>query len=357
MSEIPSRVARQNLNIIHIKEQNILAKNNKLQIQYVQLDPNGLCNAKCWFCPVAYEGNPKEAKENMSLELMEHILKQIHEGRGDFVQSHLEVVIPFNFNEVLLYPQYEEMLQLMRKYGIKRCPVSTNGVALTKAKVDIMKKYPDVMSGLVLNIPSAFEDEWAMLTGFNPKLFNKVMENVRYAIDNLPHLIEKRKMGFMFNHVNEDSVNPETGWGQLLENAPPIDLDKENGSAARTKKKFAEMFPEIKVIEHHEVLDRLGFLERLSIFSNRPYVNREVKKEGGKIIGCYFDGDSQTENVLHINANGDLHLCCQDFNFESVYGNVKDKPLKELWHSVERRLAIKNAYKTFCQDCQYAVWE
>jgi hypothetical protein len=27
-------------------------------IKVVQLDPNGLCNAKCWYCPVAYGGNP-----------------------------------------------------------------------------------------------------------------------------------------------------------------------------------------------------------------------------------------------------------------------------------------------------------
>ena len=62
-------------------------------------------------------------------------------------------------------------------------------------------------------------------------------------------------------------------------------------------------------------------------------------------------------HVLHINANGDVHLCCQDFNFETVYFNVKEKSLKEIWHSVERKRAIQNAYDTICRDCQYAIWE
>ena len=48
-------------------------------IKYINIDPNGICNAKCWFCPVAYVGNSKENKTNMSIETMENILNQINE--------------------------------------------------------------------------------------------------------------------------------------------------------------------------------------------------------------------------------------------------------------------------------------
>ena len=35
----------------------------KYKIHQLQLDPYGVCNAKCWCCPVRYEGNPAEGKE------------------------------------------------------------------------------------------------------------------------------------------------------------------------------------------------------------------------------------------------------------------------------------------------------
>jgi wyosine [tRNA(Phe)-imidazoG37] synthetase (radical SAM superfamily) len=47
------------------------------KIHQMQLDPYGVCNAKCWFCPVKYKGNPIEGKEIMSPELLEKIIKNL----------------------------------------------------------------------------------------------------------------------------------------------------------------------------------------------------------------------------------------------------------------------------------------
>jgi radical SAM protein with 4Fe4S-binding SPASM domain len=353
---LPSKVLHEQTNLLEIKKKSELFQNNKLKIKWVQLDPNGLCNAKCWFCPVAYEGNPKKSQKTMSIETMENILKQIDEGRGDFVEPNMSVIVPFNFNEVLLYPHFEEMLKLMRKYKFK-ISISTNAVPLTKAKIDIIKQYPDVVGRVNLNVPSAFEEEWASFTGLNPKMFKKVIANIEYAVEELSEWTKKAKLCWMFNHVDANSVDSENGWGTLLGNAPAIDLDLETGTSINTINKFKEIFPEIHYYENHEVLDRLGFLDRLGIFSNKDYINRDVKKDKTKVIGCNFDGENQAEEILHINANGDVHLCCQDFNFESIYSNIHEKSLKEIWHSIERKKAVSQAYNTFCKECQYAVWE
>ena len=350
-----ARIVAKDQGLMYVKKHTPLYLENKWPIQYVQLDPNGLCNAKCWFCPIAYEGNPKEAQENMSLEMMEDILKQLDAGRGDFVKKDMKHITPYNFNEVLLYPHFEEMLELFKKYGFIM-PISTNGVNLTKSKIDIIKKHSDVVSIILLNVPSAFPEDWAKQTGFNVKLFNKVLSNIRYAIDQFKDLKSKPKIKFIFNHIDEKAIG-EFGYIELMENSPITDLEIKSGSSEKTIKEFQRIFPEISKIENHEVLDRLGFLDRIGIFTNAKYVTENLKKNKTKIIGCHFDGDSQTENVLHINANGDVHLCCQDFNFESVYMNVKNATLKEIWHSQQRRDAINEAYNTFCKDCQYAVWE
>ena len=45
-------------------------------INFIHIDPNGLCNAGCWFCPVSLVGNPKEHINQMPPELYENIIKQ-----------------------------------------------------------------------------------------------------------------------------------------------------------------------------------------------------------------------------------------------------------------------------------------
>lgn len=356
MTLIPSKEFRKNLNIVAIKEKTRLGENNKWPIQYVQLDPNGLCNAKCWFCPVAYEGNPESIKTNMPIDMLESILKQLADGRGDFVATDMKRIVPYNFNEVLLYPHFEEMLSLFRKYDFFM-PISTNAVNLTKKKIDLIKNYQDVVHKIWLNVPSAFPEEWSKYTGFNIKLFDRVLENIKYAIKELPEMVEQQRIFFIFNNFDEKAIDEKNGWATLMENSPISDLDIKDGTAEKTRQEFKKIFPELTNVENHEVLDRLGFLERLNIFTNAEYIKRDIKKGKTKVIGCDFDGDSQTENVLHINADGTVHLCCQDFNMESIFFNIKDKTLKEIWHSQERRNAINEAYKTFCRDCQYAVWE
>jgi hypothetical protein len=65
---------------------------NDYLIKAVQLDVNGICNSSCWFCPVAYAGNPKSAIRDMPLSEIENIFIQLTEGKGDFVDPQLSVV-------------------------------------------------------------------------------------------------------------------------------------------------------------------------------------------------------------------------------------------------------------------------
>ena len=55
----------------------------------------------------------------MKIEVMENILKQLHDGIGDFVSEDVKIW-PFHYNEVLLYPHLKEMLDLHRKYNMKQ---------------------------------------------------------------------------------------------------------------------------------------------------------------------------------------------------------------------------------------------
>jgi len=110
------------------------------KIHQMQLDPYGVCNARCWFCPVKYKGNPTNGKEVMSPELLEKIIKNliderekpdglVHKNFGGFYTAH--------YNEILLYPHFEELLQICQKYRL--CfMVLSNGVPLTPEKIDLI---------------------------------------------------------------------------------------------------------------------------------------------------------------------------------------------------------------------------
>ena len=166
-------------------------------IKLVQLDPNGLCNLGCWFCPVAYEENPVIGRGTMPVETIRSIIEQLKKGVGDFVDPSFSFIYTAHYNEVLLYKNFKEMLDLFREYGL-RTMVLTNGSPLTKDKMDIIKEYSDVVDIIHFNTPSADAATWAKMTGKPEKMHQRVMDNIRYAIDNFPH----QRVSMQVNGIN-----------------------------------------------------------------------------------------------------------------------------------------------------------
>jgi radical SAM protein with 4Fe4S-binding SPASM domain len=316
-------------------------------IKHINIDPNGVCNAKCWFCPVAYLGNPKENRGTMSIETMESILKQIDEGRGDFVDPDIDIVNnPIHYNETLLYPYFKEMLDLHRKYNIKMY-IFSNGVNLTIDKTDLIKDYSDVVTDVILNVPSIEKDQWSKFTGFNPKLFDKLINNLQYASDILSDTFKGEQLMILVNGISPEAKIQNGGWMEVLENAP-FYSDSEH---RRIVDKMQEMFPKFMVSLRNNLSDRTNVLSELKIISNQSAIQKNQK---GKVIAC---GNKYPDQELFISATGNVYLCCADFNYETTYENINNKTIKEIWNSQERQDAIKKAYAGVCTSCFRAVWD
>jgi MoaA/NifB/PqqE/SkfB family radical SAM enzyme len=317
-------------------------------IHHMSIDPNGFCNAKCWFCPVAYVGNSKENKTNMSLETMESIFKQLDEGKGDWV-SEMIFNTPIHFNEVLLYPHFEEMLSLHRKYKIG-VGIYTNGVNLTREKTDLIKKYRDTVTVVAINVPSLEAEQWSKFTGFNIKIFPKLLDNLKYAEEKLSKIYSPKHFYIMANGVNEKSLFKNGGWLDMLPNAPKYDMDLDTGTLANIVKNMKELLPNTNIWGRNNLGDRTSVLEDLNIISNQSAIKEKNK---GKVIGC---GLKYNEN-LYISATGNVYICCVDFNYETVYANIHETPLKEIWLGADRREAIQKAYDGLCLNCLHGVRE
>ena len=318
-------------------------------ITEIAVDPNGICNAKCWFCPVAYVGNSKENKTNMSIETMENIFKQLDDGRGIFVNPGIIFNHPIHFNEVLLYPHFKEMLELHRKYNI-RMGVYTNGVPLNKEKVDLIKEYRDVVKNVCLNIPSLNAEQWSSFTGFNVKIFNKLLNNLKYAEQILSPIYDSRDFFIMVNGINEKSLFKNGGWIDVLDNAPKYDLDNNSGTLAKIVDEMKSIFPNINIWGRNNLGDRTGILSELKIISNQSAIE---EKNHGKVIGCGLKYNEK----LYVSATGNVYVCAIDFGYETIYENINKSSIQEIWQGFNRKDAIKKAYEGICKTCLHAIKE
>lgn len=323
-------------------------------IKAVQLDVNGLCNAGCWYCPVSYAGNPKSAIRDMTLDEIENIFKQLTDAKGKYVDKDLDVIYSANYNEVLLYKDLPGMFDLYRKYNFKT-NILSNGISLTKDKVDLLLDYSDVINGILLNIPSADPEKWSKYVNKNIKIFDKVISNVKYLVESFGSENNLAYIHLMINGVNNQSLTKNGGWLDLLDNAPEIDLnsDLDNEIIA-----FKSIFPGLDMSTAHHLYDRAGHLEKYGIITQAPAISKYLKEGNTKVIGCNggLGVRSRTNEWIHINPNGDLFICCADYDFETVYGNINEKSLYDIWNSVERKNMITQSYSDMCTRCSAAIW-
>jgi MoaA/NifB/PqqE/SkfB family radical SAM enzyme len=330
---------------------------NDYLIKAVQLDVNGICNSSCWFCPVAYAGNPKSAIRDMPLSEIENIFIQLTEGKGDFVDPKLSIVFSANYNEVLLYKEFDAMMDLYAKYNFQT-NILTNGVNLTKSKTDLLIKHRNSIQGILLNVPSSDPETWSKYVGMNIKLFPKVIDNIKHFIEENNKLENPIFIHLMINGINEMSLTENGGWLDLLENAPKMDLSLESGDLKKEYDRFKLIFPGLSISSAHHLYDRAAHLETFKIMTQRFAIEKYLKPKGGRVVGCNggLGVRSRTNEWVHINANGDLFICCADYDFETVYGNAFKSTIKEIWHSKDRSDMVQDSYSKMCTSCSAAIW-
>lgn len=351
--------------------QNVINKQKSLKIKneftnhkisQLQLDPFGVCNAKCWYCPVRYKGNPVEGRTIMSVELLEKIIKNLIDERNDpngLVSTAFNGFYTAHYNEVLLYPHFEELLKLCRKYKLVTMVLS-NGGPLTKDKTDLLKEYQDVLSGICLNVPAFDAETWSKRSGMPIEHFDGLIDNIRYASEQLPNMVVSKAFSIQINGVHDLSFTDKGGWLTKGINFPTdIDLDVLNGELIQQEKKARELFPNVNIFTVPYLIDRAGLLD--DVMSNKLAIETHLMNTSleKKVIGCGNGREIGGRPIgwLHVNSNGDAFLCCNDYDFEFKFGNFKTQELKDFWGSDEHLRKIQTAYDTTCRSCASAIFE
>jgi radical SAM protein with 4Fe4S-binding SPASM domain len=312
----------------------------------LQLDVFGFCNAKCWYCPVRYVPQPEEGMVHMPLETVDKIFKQFEEERDKegAVDRSFYLFMTANYSEILLYKDFPGLLELARKYRYQTYVLS-NGVNLTKEKVDLIKEYKDVVPHIGLNIPAFEKELWAKRTGFPEKRFDELMANLDYAGDTLEGLIELK---IHVNGVNTEDFNGRMTKGPKFDELG-IDLHIGEGEWEKQWVIAERRFPKFSVGKG-TLMDRAGILS--DYISNKEMQERRM--ETRIVVGCGNWGDRTTE-WLHINAAGDVFLCCNDYNFDYKFGNINTQTIGEIWGSDAHVAVVEKAYKEICVNCSAAM--
>lgn len=308
-------------------------KLQNVKLKVGQIDPNGLCNAGCWFCPVKYQGNPTEFIHQMLPADLEKLVVKIKES--SILDPSFQFIYTAHYNEILLYQYFEEMLEIFRKHKIVSMILS-NGTTLTPAKTDLILKYRDVILSVHLNIPSFEKEDWAKKVDMNPKLFDNLVRNLDYFHKTSPY-----KFSVQINNASETSGYVDIdGIKTLAKDAESI------------KRSFSDRYPGATVYVSEWLIDRAGELGKKIHVIKGP---RENTKE---VIGCSHSADTGNRifGWIHINATGDLFLCCNDYQMKYRFGNLLgDKSLDEIWKSDEHANTILQAYNEICKDCTFKI--
>jgi MoaA/NifB/PqqE/SkfB family radical SAM enzyme len=332
------------------------------KIHQMQLDPYGVCNAKCWFCPVKYKGNPIEGREVMSPELLRKIIENLIEERDKedgLVHKHFGGFYTAHYNEILLYPHFEELLKICQEYRL--CfMVLSNGIPLTPDKVDLIVKYRNVVNGICLNIPAFDAETWSKRSGINIKQFDKLISNVHYAMSQLPTMVKNKSFSIQVNGSNEYSFGDNGGW---LDKGPEfpndIDLNPITGELATQVKKAKELFEGLQIFDVPSLIDRAGLLDH--IMTNKEAIKRNLQKgdETKKVIGCGNGREVGGRPIgwIHVNAAGKVFLCCNDYDMEIQFGDFKTQKLSEFWGNEFHQQKVQESYDTICRGCASAIFE
>lgn len=310
-------------------------------IETIQLDPNGFCNAKCWYCPVRYEKLPNHT--NMSINDLYNILDKI-------IQSKYTIDSPFiytaHYNEILLYPYLKKFLDLLRHFKLKTI-ILTNGTNLIPEKYDMIGQYPDIVCGINLNTPAISEDQWIKQTGLNKTQYEKLTNNLNHIKNNRNEI----DFSIGMNGFSENFLHINNGTMFKMKNFPEF---IQKYTLNNEYELFKEKYPEFNIYTNTNLVDRNSLLEKNKIYSHTIGNLMFNKKDKTEFINCQ---SMDRFDVLHINSFGNVFACCNDYNYDYVFGNIIEQNLDEIWESNLRKTVLEKARREMCVNCISATWK
>ena len=300
-SEREKANAMRKLKLFHTK------KNRGLKFVYIQT--NSRCNAFCLLCPY-----PKFESRLSHGQMGENLYKKI----VDQVANHeVSSFWPYLMNEPLLDPNIVERI----KYAKEKLPKTRLGLATNASLLSKEKGRQLLEAGI--------EEMRISIHGFSKASYEKWMPGLNFeqSLGNIKNFISLSRA----EHVKIFLT--------------PVHLRGENESDIEKIKEFAQENGVRTYV--WPFLDRAGNLD----FHNLKIHHQEL-------YGCLFNRQSEW---LHVLYNGDVILCCMDWNRETVIGNLNEQSLDDIWggeafENIRAKVSgdTKTGNNFICKKCCWA---
>lgn len=284
---------------------------------HVEVQTNSLCHGTCLFCP--YSTTSKSLPQG---EMEWELYKKIVDECTTF--STLELFTTTLQNEPLMNKNiFKEIAYFKEKNkGRTSFTVVTNGYLLND----------QILTGLI----EAGVDYLAIsINAFTKEIYEVQMPGFKFEriIENIENLLSKN-LGKMrvWLRILQTSMNESE--------IPDAIID------------WRKRGLRVEIIPH--ISNRGGAVE---IAGLRPRHQIKRKKIWDALIAHYSKCCIFPLRQMCILFNGDVIVCCHDWQRLMVLGNVKEKSLREIWNSEEskrvKRLILERQYSDIpaCKDC------
>lgn len=272
-----------------LREKKIFINSNvdelmSFNILKIDIDVNTHCNASCQYCPQSTHPRPYDV---MPLDLFKQIADKIAELNISWLALHI-------YGEPLLDPLYKQRVEYLKEKGIPLYFFS-NATMLTDELIDFLKD--KLLHGAMFNFPSIDREQWKELTQLGDKQFDRA----KVGIENFIKMYSG-KLSRLEIVVNGNSLN-----------------HKERTESVYN---YYSQFGDV-IVNGWESNSRAGSIEN-------EYVNNVSHSDNTPFSGC-----SRVVNQLHINIEGDVILCCQDYFQNVKLGNILEQSIDEIMNSAK----------------------
>lgn len=276
--------------------------------RYIDVELTNCCNFKCCFCPTGTK-SMRRIKGFMPDAVIEALLNNI-------IKYNIPGVRFVQWGEPTMHPKYIEVIEKVKNAGAA-VHINTNGSLLDEAQI---KKLIDIkLDSIKFSFQGADEGTYnEMREGGD---YNRLLETVRKMYQ-----------------LRGDSPYPyiqitTTLTGETIEQINDFKHDIE-GCCDYYNIGYTQLT--------HLNVDDMQIDEK-----EKEKIRQLQKRE--KIPHVHPDVCSEVFDKLSINWNGDVTLCCQDYDNNLIIGNILDMDLNQLFNS-----NAANQYRDIIAEKQYA---
>ena len=295
----------------------------------INLELTNFCNLRCALCPYK---EMKRKKEFMEFEKYKKLIDELAP-----MKPELKL---WNWGDPLMHPQAPKMIKYAHYKGLKT-EISTNlSMILPDKKIEELVK--SGLNGMIIDIDGATEKTYLKYRiGGN---FTRVLDNVKKINET------KRELGiktprtvvqFLVTKENEKEMK------DIKELCKEVGVDELQYKTIILHSGWGKDFKN----EKERVDEIKNFLPSNSKYSGYDY------SKGHKIK---FPAVCPFVKQAAILANGDMSLCCVDYDGKYIIGNVFEKGFVNLWKSKKykkfRKMIVKRQFP-ICKNCEITDYQ